>query len=490
MIKSIEFCIFGRNDNYTSDFLYRIETCINYFIDSVQKSSLKNKVFLSVLDWGSKSKIVNSINLNYNHEKVVKFYYISGTQIKNLGYSNKSIPASLPWNILIRRSSNDYIFGMGADTLLNEFTLTNLYNLLNSDITKSFNIENSLLLIERKQLPWRFLINNPSIKDINQYIRKCAYSFKSDGWFAPIGGGLGAIGLSKHQWNRVKGLDERFKNWGGNDFQLMLDTSNSNDWIELSSFGISSFHLEHCPEDTNSPRSKMVRKAQQQGLDMDPFYLEERRTRAYGAPNLKLAKICFKQKSFKKNNPSSVNYYNEPFVKILYTKKRFIDKKRRFKEKLSISKISKDQNIFLELIFKYSKFFKYNNILCSDKCNYLNFLIAACFNPTSSIYNLTKKNFGKGNSLLNLFFILRDTASFQGYFRNITKDNSLISKKLLADMDLFIIESNISKSNFFEILKHRKSESIIICSKSLIKDERPTNYVEIIEEKENYLVCR
>ena len=108
----------------------------------------------------------------------------------------------------------------------------------------------------------------------------------------------------------------------------------------------------------------------------------------------------------------------------------------------------------------------------------------------TQIYNLTKKNFGKGNSLLNLFFILRDTASFQGYFRNITKDNTLISKKILADIDFFLIESNISKSNFFEILKHRKSVSIIICSKSFIKDESPTNYVEIIEEKESYLVCR
>ena len=162
MSKTVEFCIFGKNDNYTFDFLYRIETCINHFTNSVQKSSLKNKVFLSVLDWGSDEPISDSICLHNNSNEIVSFYYISKKQIENLGCSNKSIPVSLPWNILIRRSSNDYIFGMGADTLLNEFALSNLYTLLNSNITKSNNIENSLLLIERKQLPWRFFINNPS----------------------------------------------------------------------------------------------------------------------------------------------------------------------------------------------------------------------------------------------------------------------------------------------------------------------------------------
>ena len=166
------------------------------------------------MDWASDKQIAQNISLSKSFDHIVSFYYISKEQVAKSGFNESFIPTSLPLNILIRRSSNDYIFGMGADTFLTEFAITNLYKLLNSNITKSNNIANSLLLIERKQLPWRFFINNPSIDDINQYIHNCGYSFKSDGWFTPTGGGLGAIGLSRNQWSKVSGLDERFTDWG------------------------------------------------------------------------------------------------------------------------------------------------------------------------------------------------------------------------------------------------------------------------------------
>lgn len=455
MSKTVEFCIFGRNDDYTFDFLYRIETCINYFIESVKQSSLQGKVFLSVLDWGSKSQIVNSINLNDNYEKIVKFYYISETQIKNLGCSNNAIPISLPWNILIRRSTNSFLFGMGADTLITNTSLTNLYNLINSENHIDFNPVETLLLIERKHIPWRFFINCPDILQINNYIQRCSYLFKSESLHAPIGASCGVIGMSKSLWFKTGGLDERFTRWGGNDMELIKEVSNENEWIDLSFCGVSSFHIEHCPDEKTSKRNSEVAKKRV----LNPYLIEDRKTKDFGASHINLSSIT--KIEVKKKIIQHKKLYGYNFVKNLNTLNRLNDKIEKFCEDLCIKSYSKRQYNLFKTIVKLARYNSFNTILSLDRVNYLNYMVAGCFFPTSILKTVTKPNFGKNVTLQDSFFSLIKTGSFQGYPSYITRVGFDLSVLKDKKFELYILDEIVSDLEILQILQFQY-ENILI----------------------------
>ena len=157
----IEFCIYGRNDDYMPDFIYRLETSISHFIKSVTEIDKTSDYLLTVVDWGSSTPLSDVVEIVEPTSEMVCFSYISPKQIKEIGIESKGIPASLPINLAIRRSTADFIFVMGADTVLTSSSLLSLHRLCSGDYEAPFPIKNSFLMIERKQVHGSSSLINP-----------------------------------------------------------------------------------------------------------------------------------------------------------------------------------------------------------------------------------------------------------------------------------------------------------------------------------------
>ena len=106
----IEFCIYGRDDDYMPDFLYRMRTCINHFVSAVKEIDKNDFFKLTVVDWGSKTPLQETLQLIEGSSEIVEFINLTEEQIKTISPNLKGIHATLPHNLAIRRSSAKYFF--------------------------------------------------------------------------------------------------------------------------------------------------------------------------------------------------------------------------------------------------------------------------------------------------------------------------------------------------------------------------------------------
>lgn len=215
----IEFCIYGRDDDYMPDFIYRLRTCINYFVMCVTEIEKIGKIKLTVVDWGSNPPLRETLRLIDGATEIVEFITLNDEHIQKCSLDVKGIPASLPHNIAIRRSSADFFWGMGADTFLTSASLLSLHNLCDGKFTPPFQLRETYLMIERKQIPWRFMNSEPSHLELDRIIKLSSFNFKSDSGSMHCGGGAGVVGMSRALWNEMEGLDERSIGWGGQRYR-------------------------------------------------------------------------------------------------------------------------------------------------------------------------------------------------------------------------------------------------------------------------------
>ena len=209
----VEFCIFGRDDDYMPDFLYRIRTCINHFVFCVREIDKNDFFKLTVVDWGSKPPLLETLQLIDGSSEIVEFINLTEEQINTISPDLKGIHATLPLNLAIRRSSAKYFFGMGADTMLTSSSLLSLYNLCENSLATPYPMSETFLMIERKQIPWRLLNTEPNHLELDRIIKLSSFNFKSDSDSMHWGGGAGVVGMSSGLWNKMEGLDERSIGW-------------------------------------------------------------------------------------------------------------------------------------------------------------------------------------------------------------------------------------------------------------------------------------
>lgn len=432
----IEFCIYGRDDDYMPDFIYRLRTCINYFVMCVTEIEKIGKIKLTVVDWGSNPPLRETLRLIDGATEIVEFITLNDEHIQKCSLDVKGIPASLPHNIAIRRSSADFFWGMGADTFLTSASLLSLHNLCDGKFTPPFQLRETYLMIERKQIPWRFMNSEPSHLELDRIIKLSSFNFKSDSGSMHCGGGAGVVGMSRALWNEMEGLDERSIGWGGNDTEIFLKVSKSRNWMDLSSFGIISYHMEHVPGLAGGNRTISMWTQN----SYNPFESEERPKQGnWGAPQLSVKRQEYLSRIGNTRTHSSKK------IHIKTSHDEVISFIKTLQQDLPISQLNESEIEKILIINEICKTGKYRRIGSVDIDTPLNLLSCTLTCPEAEITTFCSTsylNFGTSSSVVELY---RTTTNFRGHV--CFSGTKVLSKNLLKykePFDLIVLEKKSS----------------------------------------------
>lgn len=491
----IEFCIYGRDDDYMPDFLYRMRTCINHFVSAVKEIDKNDFFKLTVVDWGSKTPLQETLQLIEGSSEIVEFINLTEDQIKKISPNLKGIHATLPHNLAIRRSTAKYFFGMGADTMLTSSSLLSLYNLCENSLATPYPMSETYLMIERKQIPWRFFRTEPNHLELDRFIKLSSFAFHSDSPSMHWGGGAGVIGMHKNLWEEAQGLDERSVGWGGNDIEIFLKMTKKYNWMELSSFGILSYHMEHLPGKEGGTRTISMWTPN----SFDPYEQPERMDKTdWGAPSLELLSkpydekkerastktdYCRFQRSFHQVNDIKKNNELVDFVKTLNKDIASVDLTDSFLEKM----------ILLDCLGRISGPIK---IATFDIHSPVNLLCSAHSFASSEITSFCSKSFPGLGNLNKVIDQYRTTTNFRGHvcFAPSSKfDLKLFQSR--PSFDLMVLETSIPYDLLKSLMKFISQEGIVIMPNSkdreqLLEFADLDKTVGVYKENENVLIYK
>jgi hypothetical protein len=434
----IEFLIVTKNDDYTKDYLYRIEHSLNFYIESILNIRKSKNFQFTVIDWFSENKICNNIKLNKGNDDIVKFYKPSKA-IFNKFSVQSHIPDSFAFNLRIANSKSDFIFILSPTVLLEEYALLNLYNLcLGKNKFESSKIRKGLILIERKLIPWRFFIAQPDISSTKEFIHKCSHKWYSDSFLCSRGDGAGLIGASLETWKELDGLDERLDGgYGGNDTEVFIRASQTREIIHTACRGIMSFKIEHSPLTShNAGKSQLKSKRYINFCDLKERH--HKNLKSVSKNGLILEKYTRKRIYKKHKSIADLDTYRK-----LYSLERFQDKIRHIKNHCNINNIPRNNLESYFLLFKCSTLINTGSVHISSLRNITPLLIATSFFFTHKIstnvklkYNNHKLDFYQFEKFINSHTGFQGHISYQTS-QNINKLNfyfkSLDSKLLFFD---------------------------------------------------------
>ena len=132
--KLLSLCVAGRNDDYTTDFLYRLSTCINFTAKNLRIIGRLDDVEFLVTDWGSRNPLSEALNLTSEGQYIAKFIHVHPDPRKDHSYSPNSFNTSLAYNVSLRRGTGKFLAICGTDILIPQNSLEILLRLLEGDI--------------------------------------------------------------------------------------------------------------------------------------------------------------------------------------------------------------------------------------------------------------------------------------------------------------------------------------------------------------------
>jgi hypothetical protein len=468
------------------DFLYRMCTCINHFVSAVKEIDKNDFFKLTVVDWGSKPPLQETLQLIEGSSEIVEFINLTEGQIKTISPNLKGIHATLPHNLAIRRSSAKYFFGMGADTMLTSSSLLSLYYLCENSLATPYPMSETFLMIERKQIPWCFMNSEPNHLELDRIIKLSSFNFKSDSASMHWGGGAGVVGMSIALWKEMEGLDERSIGWGGNDTEIFLKVSKFRNWMDLSSFGIISYHMEHVPGLAGGNRTISMWTQN----SYNPFECEERPGQGnWGAPHLPVKREAYLNlgRKIPLNSPKKMHEessYEEviSFVKWL-------------QQDLPISKLNEsdiEKMLIINGVCKTGKYKKIGSIDIETPLNLLSCTLSCPEAEITTFCSTSYLNFGTSSSVVQLY---RTATNFRGHVCfSRTKTLSKILLKHKKPFDLIVLEKKSSIEELNIALDSISENGLVLVSSvspsiQTAVSESNRNYECILGDFQNMVIC-
>lgn len=256
----LSICIIGRDDDYMYDFKFRLSTTINYIARNLAKLGMTNQVEVLITDWGSKIPLSNSLTLIKEAREITNFIHVSEEVIRHVQEDVRKFHTSCATNVGLVRAKGDFILPFPADTLLPIHSLDAIFKLINGKLNISVNIFKTYFLIRRCHIPWQFVVKRPSLEDIDRFL----LFNQNVADFVQQGAHSGAALAHQTLWKETRGFNEEIDGWGINDIEFLMRVSMNYSWVELSSLGVISVHMEHSPfdnrSDSNNQKKKMLKE--------------------------------------------------------------------------------------------------------------------------------------------------------------------------------------------------------------------------------------
>ncbi|SBS25391.1 hypothetical protein MAQ5080_00252 [Marinomonas aquimarina] len=250
--KLISICLFGRNDNYMPDFLYRMETTINFVAQSVKRLGRLDDIEVIVLDWGSTTPLSQALSLSQEATSICRFILVRAEE-------HGKIPVCSALNIAIQRSRGDYIAMCGADALIPTTSFQAIFNVIagNSSIKSP---EKKYFNCGRHVLPHEVVESQPDIDAWQRFLRLNSWKLpKQSAYGGFLYGNAGFLLMHRDVLFEAKGLSESLNyGWGWNDIDLTLRLLHKYQWYDLGHEGFILYDMEHSP--TEGTRVKEVKE--------------------------------------------------------------------------------------------------------------------------------------------------------------------------------------------------------------------------------------
>jgi len=250
--KLISICLFGRNDNYMPDFLYRMETTINFVAQSVKRLDRLNDIEIIVLDWGSSNPLSQVLSLSQEAASICRFVLVRAEE-------HGKIPVCSALNIAIQKSSGDYIAMCGADALIPPTSFQAIFNVIagNSSIKSP---EKKYFNCGRHVLPHSVVESQPDIEGWERFLRLNSWKLpKQNAYGGFLYGNAGFLLMHREVLFEAKGLSESLNyGWGWNDIDLTLRLLHKYQWYDLGHEGFLLYDMEHSP--TEGTRVKEIKE--------------------------------------------------------------------------------------------------------------------------------------------------------------------------------------------------------------------------------------
>jgi hypothetical protein len=243
--KLLSICMFGRDDDYMLDFLYRITTTINHLSRSIKNLGLAKQIEILVTDWGSQVPMAQTLELSSEAAEVCTFIYVPREVILATQEDKDYFHTSRAPNVAIRRACGKYIMLYTADTLILEHSLEQMVRMLKGDINLPIDVKGTFIYIPRLNVPWQFLERRPGIEEWDRYLHLVSKNepLEPKGFF--FLGHAGALMMHHTLWQKYRGFDERMSRWGFNDIDLGFRVTHNHPFFSLSGIGVFLYHMAH-----------------------------------------------------------------------------------------------------------------------------------------------------------------------------------------------------------------------------------------------------
>jgi len=247
MTCTLSICMMGRNDNYCGDFLYRMETALNFTAKNVFALNLQDSVEVIITDWNSEVRLSDALNLIPEAWQICRFVYVPPQIAAPQNPPKSAFNSALAANVAFRRASGKYIMFTPADVFFPVMSLKNLIEILKGNFPVSFDVETAYMLIRRKYIPWQLLDKKPDMAVLEDFLLKNTHLLWDGQFYPGLNGNMGAMLMHRKFYEASRGFDERLKGWGWWDIELGLRMNLSHRCVELSYFGIYSYDMDQNP---------------------------------------------------------------------------------------------------------------------------------------------------------------------------------------------------------------------------------------------------
>tara|TARA_E500000331_G_scaffold346227_1_gene384828 strand:+ start:833 stop:2461 length:1629 start_codon:yes stop_codon:yes gene_type:complete len=457
----------ARNDDYSPDFIQRLETTLNLNVENILNLKLQNQIEIIIIDWGSefKKRLSKKIFLNKKN-KIVNIHYVSPKVSKN--YSNKwpnFFNESAAYNLGIKKAKSKFVLYTQHDSFFSKSGFYNLISLLNNKYEVK-NFEENLYYIPTKFLNINFYKKSPSLDSINYHIEKHDHTFhKIKPSSFNVTSGQGAILLSKKNWIKLSGFREKWNRFSI-DTDLFFRSSRLFKKVNTLYFGINVYTLSrsNLKEKLTKRIEKIIKYPRHNSISSnDNFYKENKILKINNNFQTKFERIS----NFNKIKKLRIN-----LNKKMYEKLNTKDVARNF-AKNNLNYKNKKVDIFqIFLILKWIDISDTINMIEVGNMNCDKILkIVSQDNPYLNLFSFNK------NSQDEIFFksyfelmMEKIKKNHNGYVRNVFSEDKNDYNNLINDIpfDQFNTILNIN----FDSLKSKKElryfEDLIKNKKNMI----------------------
>lgn len=240
---------FGRNDDYNPDFLYRLQTMLNFNARALEKIGRLGDVEFVVVDWGSEVPFREALALEASAAAATSFLEVSPETVAQVSNGPNGMHTTRAVNTGVRRARGRFVGFQGADLLTTNASWRALLGALENPHEDFPALSRSVLQIPRRIVPWSFVARQPDPDQWERWLLTCSQvtPIPTRSFFPAAGGGMGVIILHRDLWRDTNALEETFAGWGQSDIDLVLRVTAHHPWIDAGTYGAVSYKMEHAP---------------------------------------------------------------------------------------------------------------------------------------------------------------------------------------------------------------------------------------------------